>query len=124
MDIYMIAIMFQRLLLITSPYKSYVLFGKGERIMARYIDADDFMTRIISKYHCNPSLDGGGNNYGYLRLEIDEQPTVDVCPERHAEWVLDNGRFKCSNCNASIDDPDGFSYCPHCGANINFEGEQ
>lgn len=91
--------------------------------MARYIDADDFMKRIIKKYHCNPMIDGGGNDYGYLKFDIEEQSTADVRPERHAEWIPDNGRFKCSDCSASVDNPNGFSYCPCCGAMMDLESE-
>lgn len=89
--------------------------------MAKYIDADDFMKRIVKKYHCNPSLDGGGNNYGYLRLEIDEQPAADVRPERHGEWITRHeGLPFCSECNynglgyIAVD----FDYCPNCGAKM------
>lgn len=104
--------------------------------MARYIDAEDFMNRIIKKYHCNPMIDGGGNNYGYLDLELNEQPTADVRTEQHAKWMRDDYQerdfdgsysniisYKCSSCNMNTDWKKT-QFCGHCSATMDLESEE
>lgn len=89
--------------------------------MARYIDAEWIALRLVNMAEASEKLYPGLMTAYY---QITAAPTADVRSERHAEWVMDNGRFKCSNCNASVDDPDGFPYCPHCGAKMSFGGNQ
>ncbi len=62
--------------------------------------------------------------HGIYRAEqaLKEQPTLDVAPVGHGEWIqhgnVDEGFqfFLCSNCNA-VGHPI-FHHCPNCGAKM------
>lgn len=88
--------------------------------MSRYIDAD-----VIR----DEWLHGGENEHIYdtndFLNSIDDQPTADVEPVRHAHWIVyaDIPVVWCSGCESLIFADkerlnDKVHYCPHCGAKM------
>lgn len=81
--------------------------------MSRYIDAD-----IIG----DEWLHGVENEHIYDTNDfinsIDDQPTADVKPVRHAHWITYTSSMrKCSLCD-SVRGARWMPYCPHCGAKM------
>ena len=85
---------------------------KGEK-MARYIDFE------IAREYLHKACEGLGSNGGLmLKIKFDEEPTADVVPVVHGEWVVNkDGSFSCSVCKFNFY-PLSFEYCPHCGAKM------
>lgn len=83
----------------------------------RLIDAD----KIQWKSYPN---DYGETNDDYVeKCDIDNMPTVDAVPVRHAEWVVcgdgDNVPWMCSHCGKTTAHKYKViygKYCPNCGA--------
>lgn len=85
--------------------------------MPRYIDADEFVKRVIQYPHQSTKTIG---------LALADTPTVDV-PERNVgKWIDD---CTCSICNWIHEDDKGFAlltdyhFCPNCGADMRKETE-
>ena len=62
---------------------------------------------------------------------INEQPTIDAEPVKHAHWIPDeretgegSNTYKCSACGEiqmlieGTPNENGWKYCPHCGAKM------
>lgn len=94
--------------------------------MSRYIDADKFKKTTV--------LQAAAGNIDTLQAEalckiVDNQPTADVVPVRHAHWngieydsyadgypVYD--KWECSKCGNEISTEDPPTYCCDCGAKM------
>ena len=79
----------------------------------RIIDADYVKSKL------NKSALGGHLHY-YVCGVIDDAPTIDAEPVKHARWVWDSnaphrehGAYKCSNCGCHSDFEE--NYCYNCG---------
>lgn len=109
--------------------------------MARYIDADELINEISAA--CMPIYEKGitgilGDNSSIADI-INEQPTADVQPVAHAEWIgftrsaflccdhtgepiyRDTTVWKCSHCSRNTVVRD--NYCPNCGARMDGDSE-
>lgn len=53
-----------------------------------------------------------------FKHNIDNAPTVDAEPVRHARLVNAHPYGECSCCGELIDVRSGYNYCPHCGARM------
>lgn len=93
--------------------------------MSRYIDADVLIDDLIHNRSFYPAL---------VSSAIKNTPTADVVEVRHGEWEyrqLDEYKYyevSCSCCGAkywgnydAYNEPDGFYYCPNCGAKMDGE---
>ena len=54
---------------------------------------------------------------------LNEQPSADVAPIVHGEWIGHGNwwghiEYKCSACTGQTFDASEFAYCPHCGAKM------
>jgi DNA-directed RNA polymerase subunit RPC12/RpoP len=89
----------------------------------RLIDADVFKTYINGQANIDELPKE------YIRLLIDEQPTIEAAPIVHGEWLINTGcldsapQYKCSNCGK----PQILShnwvtllskFCPECGTKM------
>ena len=57
------------------------------------------------------------NTYGTAIREINDMPTLDVRPNIHAYWIIQDKPFstyQCSNCKEFADEV--YDFCPDCGA--------
>lgn len=89
----------------------------------RLIDADDFKTYINGLANIDELPKE------YIRLLIDEQPTVKVAKTTPGEWLVSRGcldstpQYKCSNCGKSAILTHNWvtnlsKFCPECGAQM------
>lgn len=86
----------------------------------RLIDADALEETFRKTYKVNGK--------GVICAVIDEAPTVEAEPVRHAHWIWkgDEGdsRFMCSECRCMenaptcMGVPNIWEYCPNCGARM------
>ena len=62
-----------------------------------------------------------------LTYEINNAPTVETVPVRHAKWTRENnyGIWKCSECGCKVNRVNplkgniwNYNYCPNCGARM------
>ena len=84
--------------------------------MGRYIDAD-----ALKKYiSCIPALEGWRSMLRTICEWVDKQPTADVAPVVHGEWLVGDP-YMCSVCEKMANDTT--PYCPNCGAKMKSEGE-
>ena len=102
--------------------------------MPRYIDADEFQKAIEEKAKRLKNLDTINGLCGAIPI-LYEQPTADVQPVIHAQWLgteIDGysdgfpvySVWKCSNCGAEFECEDmDFHYCPRCGAYMDKESK-
>lgn len=79
--------------------------------MARYIDADKMREEW---------LENGENEFIYdtnsVLDSIDSQPTADVAPVKHGEWLDNhNGTYTCSVCGGKASK---MIWCGRCGAKM------
>lgn len=80
----------------------------------RLIDADALdMYESLKSYY--------GDAWRDAQKEIDNAPTVDAEPVRHAILVNASPYGECSCCGELIDSRDRFRYCPYCGAKLDGE---
>lgn len=92
--------------------------------MARYIDADLLKQncKITSKFD---------DNFKCVSLQtlgevIDAQPTADVAPIVHGEWIpqdMTYTKFMCNQCN-SKNHSGHEKFCPNCGADMRKKVEE
>ena len=54
---------------------------------------------------------------------IDGEPTVDVEPVKHGQWVHNDEwwEFICTSCHRGIGNIKEYKYCPNCGARMDLE---
>ena len=90
----------------------------------RPIDADV----LVKKFEALKKWETLFNTYGTAILEINNMPTLDVKPVKHAHWVeSEEGYFNCSNCHndAMIELYENSQkltpFCPNCGAKMDEE---
>ncbi len=88
--------------------------------MARYIDADEFVKRVIQYPRQSTKTIG---------LALADTPTADVQEVKHGNWVgIDDDpceTFECDRCGFVLDDwIQGalYNFCPNCGADMREEG--
>lgn len=62
--------------------------------------------------------------FDYLRIIINEQPTVDAVEVKHGRWIVDeSGVIICSECGAEHEWQDyRASFCEDCGAKMDGDG--
>ena len=86
----------------------------------RLIDAD-YVKSKLNKFAL------GGHVHYYVCGVIDDAPTIDAVPVKHARWEqccnLMGEYFKCSECEYKAEVPTCmgepiFTYCPNCGAKM------
>ena len=88
--------------------------------MAEYIDREKAKRTLVQDYA-----------YAAANL-LDEVPKADVAPLVHGLWdewyppkhMILTGEemlYRCSSCDAKYSDVEGFRFCPHCGARMDFE---
>lgn len=104
--------------------------------MPRYIDADLLKQTVDSRYIDRVFIDS--YKYGYNAaildavFEIEEVPTVDVEPVKHAHWITtSDGYTRCSRCRVVMAHADihgvhkldtkMLTYCFKCGAKMDEE---
>ncbi len=93
--------------------------------MPRYIDFE------IAREYLHKACEGLGSNGGLmLKIKFDEEPTEDVAPVVHGEWIhseIIGELYNCSVCGGSCwyYDVDGYlgrsKYCPNCGAKMDLQ---
>ena len=96
--------------------------------MKRLIDANAFKKENERLLHCDfPYL-----SETTLEELIDEAPTIDAEPVRHAKWIKADSQqyfrkhypcFTCSECGYRKDSQKKWNYCPNCGADMRGEEE-
>ena len=105
--------------------------------MAEYKDVellkkqiDDFKRAVNSVEPMNSDyLTGYISALSVVEGAIAEQPTADVAPVRHGEWVEEDTAITCPICTRSYDTDFEikrsvvlrFKYCPECGAKMDGE---
>lgn len=108
--------------------------------MERYIKADDIKNAIdgvtrnyLSTLSTTDSIDSTTAKWLYKRLKtlVDEMPTADVRENVHAHWVdkaledFPNITFPvCSNCDNDGIDYVESNFCPYCGAQMVWGGDE
>ena len=104
--------------------------------MSRYVDADVLKKRMLAVFE-DDEIGVVLNGYWSSKLVreiIDEQPTSDVSPLVHGEWIMLNPSLaKCSVCGGyestngkdltmkGIIFKEMKRYCPHCGARMDLQ---
>lgn len=103
--------------------------------MGRLIDADELKRNVLKwmpkdqSDYMDSAIPPLENLTVSMVMEIDDAPTVDAVPVRHAHWIrheyadIVDGylvpEFECSECHSwKKDDSD---YCPDCGAKMDGE---
>ena len=101
--------------------------------MPRYIDADKYIAykkQVCKKcqYVCETEV-----SVCLIKKQMDEindRPTEDVAPVRHAHWYHDGSEWKyryvCSNCGLRTlgKAPSDMPYCMRCGSRMDEKCEQ
>lgn len=86
--------------------------------MPRYIDADEFVKRVIQYPRQSTKTIG---------LALADTPTADVMEVKHGKWVGNSRHQACSVCHTTYCIPDGqdgvldmtfYNFCPNCGAKM------
>lgn len=89
----------------------------------RPIDADAIRARHISAARYFKTLENGKKFtklIGVLVKRIDEAPTLDCAPVKHASWIRQDDtytRFQCGECKSKNFDR-RWVFCPLCGAKM------
>ena len=89
----------------------------------RPIDADAIRARHISVARYFKAFENGKEFtklIGVLVKRIDEAPTLDYAPVRHAIWIRQDDtytRFQCGECKSKSFDR-RWVFCPLCGAKM------
>ena len=89
--------------------------------MARYIDADEFKKRFG---YSEADTEKEKLMNLTVRRMINEQPTADVAPIVHGEWIYNKYyTWECGNCGfhpfkGYIPKEPNFNFCPNCGAKM------
>jgi len=86
--------------------------------MTRYIDADALIDTLY-EHEFSSYIDKGA-----VSTLINDEPTVDAVPVRHAKLLNAHPYGECSNCGYLIDIREEFNYCPNCGAKIDERKEE
>ena len=65
--------------------------------------------------------------YEQFEEDLEELPSADVAPVRHARWEVVVGsdgkeHMVCTGCRKQQDLTGVFSYCPNCGCRMDLEG--
>ena len=92
--------------------------------MARYIDADELVKDIKSRF-----CDGCYNDNDPMKcfmcstrerfVEIINAPTADVVEVKHGYWIdLNISEWQCSECNYRVERWNNTPYCPNCNAKM------
>ena len=79
--------------------------------MTRYIDFE-----VAREYLHKACASIGSNGGAMLKIKFDEQPTADVKPVVHGEWLNGYKRQTCSVCRYR--GMRSWNYCPNCGAEM------
>ena len=82
----------------------------------RPIDADGLLKHVWD----------ADTRVGYVQVvdvgSIEEMPTLDVEPVRHAKWKHNDGIYDtCTGCNEEVYQAFPMNYCPLCGAKLDLE---
>lgn len=99
--------------------------------MAEYKDVEQLKKQIADFKRAVNSVKPMNSDYltGYISAlsavegAIAEQPTADVAPVRHGQWVKEKKdvliHWHCSACRECyfLEEPNA-KYCPHCGARM------
>lgn len=105
-------------------------FAENGSLTMRLIDANDLKKKAYA-FPC-----ATGVEYAVPLRAINEAPTIDYEPVRHAEWIwadmgtmgFPNWEGMCSNCEYIIGDrmntKHSTTYCPGCGAKMNMYGDE
>lgn len=93
--------------------------------MMRLIDADELKKKL---YKDTTGWSHGEHPMVIEADDIDDAPTVDAEPVKHAHWIhhhdvehygkSDGAYWRCSSCGRILKDSNWFSYCPMCGARM------
>lgn len=92
--------------------------------MTRLIDADALHDALRAKQKWivkRENMVNEGYTYDQVHFAIDDMPTVDAIPLRHAKLINPHPYGECSICGTLIDIRDEFNYCPHCGAKLDLK---
>lgn len=89
----------------------------------RLIDAD---AADVDRIHC---YHGGCCYIEDVQEWLDDQPTIEAEPVRHARWNEPTGRFQdgfwicsvCDFCTEASAAPLLYKYCPNCGSMMDSE---
>ena len=100
--------------------------------MARYIDADALIIKLMDK-----GIEGlQTDDWHEIQQTVEDMPSADVAPVVHSKWVWDKdgmdwglGAWRCPECGNKPEtwwetDPknpyrcSGSHYCPNCGARM------
>ena len=102
-----------------------VLLEKGKTM--KLIDADALIEKLSIAKDCN---DCEHDEAPYCRWKpdvidiceaINDAPTIDAMPVKHAKLVDPNPYGECSICDFLIDIRQNYNYCPNCGARMDGE---
>lgn len=88
------------------------------KIMKRYIDANEFEKRI-KPYDTDDIIDRALYNFAHNKMM--EAPTADVRENVHGKWLYTDDLYEtpfCSVCKWESLDYLEFNYCPNCGADM------
>lgn len=97
----------------------------------RLIDADSIQEELAALILYSAGTPEG-ECVDYAHNLIDEQPTVDAEPVKHAHWIefrtnSGNVHYKCSRCGKEVSYPYAkkrWKYCIECGARMDAEREE
>ena len=85
--------------------------------MARYIDADKFISILNAK--ADMALGTPKIVFHSVVKMIEKLPTADVVEVKHGYWIdLNITEWQCSECNYRVERWNNTPYCPNCGAKM------
>ena len=84
--------------------------------MPRYIDAD----KVLETMRSNMDMQELYLPTHFIDLVIEDMPTADVQPVKHARWEINcDGYYPyCSNCKNEPQGREMTLFCPNCGARM------
>ena len=85
--------------------------------------------RLIDADALKKAFEEDGHLSAYIEEYIDEAPTIEAEPVRHARWNEPTGRFQdgfwicsvCDFCTEASAAPLLYKYCPNCGSMMDSE---